>query len=197
MLFHIWKSTILAKTWRRNHVQFESHLYPLFDETPKPKLSYSPSLLVVSLSPQNGQILTVWTFLHCRHVMFFDQRIWSLFRQFLVENHDQIFYGIVEYNVLLVCGDRLWLKMEIHYSDKRMKYETITYLLLELGSKILDLLHDIYYWLSIQKKILLHILHSFFSIYMSKSFWLNSILWKKTSHSNFSCQNINVENNNS
>ena len=73
-----------------------------------------------------------------------------------------------------------------------------TYLLLELGSKILDLLHDIYYWLSIQqkKKILLHILHSFFSIYMSKSFWLNSILWKKTSHSNFSCQNINVENNN-
>ena len=48
MLFHIWKSTILAKTWRKTMFNL-SYLYPLVDETPKPKLSYSPSLLVVSL----------------------------------------------------------------------------------------------------------------------------------------------------
>ena len=48
MHFHIWKSTILAKTWRKTMFNL-SYLYPLFDDTPKPKLSYSPSLLVVSL----------------------------------------------------------------------------------------------------------------------------------------------------
>ena len=151
MHFHIWKSTILAKTWRKTMFNL-SYLYPLFDDTPKPKLSYSPSLLVVSLHKMDKfwpfeLFFTVVT--SCSLIREFD----LCFDNFWSKIMTKFFMGLLNTTFFLfVVTDFDWkwrFTILIRGWNTR---PSPTYLLLELGSKILDLLHDIYYWLSIQQK---------------------------------------------
>ena len=177
MHFHIWKSTTLAKTWRKTMFNL-SYLYPLVDETPKPKLSYSPSLLVVSLHKMDKfwpfeLFFTVVT--SCSLIREFD----LCFDNFWSKIMTKFFMGLLNTTFFLfVVTDFDW-KWRFTILIRGWNTRPSPTCFWSLDQKYLT-----YYMIFIidwasNKKILLHILHSFFSIYMSKSFWLNSILWKK------------------
>ena len=187
MLFHIWKSTILAKTWRRNHVQFESHLYPLFDETPKPKLSYSPSLIVVSLSLHKMDkfwpfelFFTVVT--SCSLIREFD----LCFDNFWSKIMTKFFMGLLNTTFFLfVVTDFDW-KWRFTIPIRGWNTRPSPTCFWSLDQKYLT-----YYmifiidWASNKKDSPTHTIFLLQYIYtvMSKSFWLHFIyLWKKKLH---------------